>query len=401
MIPPDPFKWYVERLSALIKTPSEGAAPQIDAGSPFSAQGFHDLACELFTLQRQHNAAYAAFCASRRVLGESITDWRTIPAIPAVGFKELDLSSLPPSERICTFHSSGTTEHRPSRHAHSRRSLALYEASLLAWFKPHLATDLSTPSQHSHPLIINLTPPSKAAPHSSLAHMLSCVSEHVAPQSHHFTGIADPEVGWTIDADRFVRVIEGNCDSHSPVWLLGTAFNFVHLLDEIERRGLQLQLPEGSRVMETGGYKGRSRSLEKAELHTWISSRFGIPKDFIRCEYGMSELSSQAYDGGIPVSHQGTVPSAAPRVFRWPPWARCLLISPETGREVADGEIGLIRVIDLANAYSVMAVQTEDLGRRCGDGFELVGRAPNAEQRGCSLLSLNTLPASGTTNLTR
>jgi hypothetical protein len=64
------------------------------------------------------------------------------------------------------------------------------------------------------------------------------------------------------------------------------------------------------------------------------------------------------------------------------------IISPETGLEVADGETGLIRVFDLANVFSVMAIQTEDLGVRRGDGFELIGRAPLAEARGCSLMTM-------------
>jgi hypothetical protein len=75
-------------------------------------------------------------------------------------------------------------------------------------------------------------------------------------------------------------------------------------------------------------------------------------------------------------------------VFHFPPWARAQVISPETGREVADGETGLIRIFDLANVYSVMAVQTEDLGIRRGDGFELLGRAVLAEPRGCSLMAV-------------
>jgi hypothetical protein len=54
---------------------------------------------------------------------------------------------------------------------------------------------------------------------------------------------------------------------------------------------------------------------------------------------------------------------------------------------VAQGETGLIRVFDLANVYSVMAIQTEDLGIRSGDGFELLGRAVMSEPRGCSLMA--------------
>jgi hypothetical protein len=74
-------------------------------------------------------------------------------------------------------------------------------------------------------------------------------------------------------------------------------------------------------------------------------------------------------------------------VFQFPAWVRCQIVSPETGKEVKEGETGLIRVFDLANVYSVMAIQTEDLGIKRGTGFELVGRASFSEPRGCSLMA--------------
>jgi hypothetical protein len=104
-----------------------------------------------------------------------------------------------------------------------------------------------------------------------------------------------------------------------------------------------------------------------------IRSSLGVSA--IVTEYGMCELSSQAY-----ANEDG--------VFQFPPWARVQIVSPENGREVKDGETGLIRVFDLANVWSVLAVQTEDLGVRRGHGFELLGRASGAEARGCSLMSL-------------
>ena len=125
--------------------------------------------------------------------------------------------------------------------------------------------------------------------------------------------------------------------------------------------------------METGGYKGRTRTVPKAQLRQMISKFLGVPTSHVLSEYGMSELSSQAYDG-------------AGGVFHFPPWARARIISPETGAEVGDGETGLLRVFDLANIGSVMAVQTEDLAVRRGDGFELLGRAASSEPRGCSLM---------------
>jgi hypothetical protein len=143
---------------------------------------------------------------------------------------------------------------------------------------------------------------------------------------------------------------------------------------------LKFNLPAGSRAMETGGYKNRSRELPKAELHSLIDGQLGISRDRIICEYGMSELSSQAYAMAGPAGQLD-------RCFHFPPWARAQIVSPETGREVGEGETGLIRIFDLANVFSVAAIQTEDLGIRRGDGFELVGRAQQAEPRGCSLMN--------------
>lgn len=138
--------------------------------------------------------------------------------------------------------------------------------------------------------------------------------------------------------------------------------------------------------METGGYKNRSRTMTKTELHALTTERLGVPPSHIICEYGMSELSSQAY--AVTNDTKTTYHSSlVTHHFQFPPWCRSQIISPETGREVADGETGLIRVFDLANVFSVMAIQTEDLAIRRGDGFELLGRAQLAEPRGCSLMT--------------
>jgi hypothetical protein len=146
----------------------------------------------------------------------------------------------------------------------------------------------------------------------------------------------------------------------------------------MEQRKCAMELPPGSRVMETGGYKGRSRAMAKEELHALIRERLGIADSHLICEYGMSELSSQAYDRVAGSNRQ--------RSFQFPPWARARIISPETGSEVAEAETGLIQILDLANARAVMAVMTEDIGVKRGDGFELVGRAALSEARGCSLM---------------
>jgi hypothetical protein len=286
--------------------------------------------------------------------------------VPTAAFKELELTSLTPEERTAVFHSSGTTEQKPSRHFHNDESLRVYEVSLWNWFKAHFGDARE---------MMFLTPSAEAAPHSSLVHMFEIVRQKFGLPKTNFTGNVASNGSWMVDFEATVQKLKQACDSGRPLTLLGTAFSFVHLVDYLAENQLRFQLPVSSRVMETGGYKNRSRMLPKAELHTLISKRLGISVEKIICEYGMSELSSQAYDSGTD------------RIFHFPAWARVQIISPETSLEVADGEAGIIRIFDLANVFSVAAIQTEDLGIRRGEGFELIGRAQLSEPRGCSLMT--------------
>jgi hypothetical protein len=129
--------------------------------------------------------------------------------------------------------------------------------------------------------------------------------------------------------------------------------------------------------METGGFKGRSRAVERTALYDGIAARLGIARDAIVAEYGMTELTSQWYDA--PATRGAGVRSKA-----GPPWLRALIVDAE-GREVAPGETGFLRHVDLANRSSVIAVQTEDRGYATPDGFVLLGRDMDAPLRGCSL----------------
>jgi hypothetical protein len=159
-----------------------------------------------------------------------------------------------------------------------------------------------------------------------------------------------------------------------PVCLAGTAFHFVNLIDG----GLRFQLPPGSCVMETGGFKGRSREVAKPELYRLIQRHLAVPPSRIFNEYGMTELSSQFYDQTLALGQ----PTHRKRMH---PWTRVTAIDPQTGTEAGPGQPGLLRIHDLANLWSVACLQTQDWGRVDGLEFEILGRAVGAEPRGCSL----------------
>ena len=351
--------------------PVRGPIDQPDpARSP--APDFNALALELFSLQFQHVEPYRRYCEHLGQTPDRVADWSAIPCIPAAGFKEFDLTSLPAQDRQTVFHSSGTTGHRPGRHYHSPASLELYEGSLLPWFARHLLPD------RPRMRILSLVPSASEAPNSSLAHMLTTVLRHHGTASSLSVGRVGTDGNWHLDLDQTLAELEAACTHSEPLLLAGTAFGFVYLLDALSKQRLRIALPAESRLMETGGYKGRSRALSKPELYSALTRTLGIPATHVVSEYGMSELSSQAYDR--------QVGELSARRFRFPPWCAGRVVSPETGLGAAPGEIGLLQVVDLANARSVLAVQTEDLAIARQDGFDYAGRAGAAEGRGCSLM---------------
>jgi predicted deacetylase len=367
------FDEFVPQLRVFMTRAQEAPGAEPDAE-------FNRLAAALFALQRDAVPIYGELCRKRKV--SAVADWRDIPALPTTAFKEYDVTSLPPAERTHVFHSSGTTQHRPSRHFHNAQSLAVYEESLRPWFRRHFLGPQSShgstgsrPAFRNNPQLIVLTPPPAEAPHSSLAHMFGTVRPEFGGAL--FTGRVNGEGAWALDLEQTMAALREAQSAGQPVALLGTAFSFVHLLDHCRAGQARCRLAAGSRALETGGYKGRGRAAPKGELRQMMTRWLGIPESHILGEYGMSELSSQAYDRVLPETGGG---------FRFPPWARAQVISPETGREAADGETGMVRVFDLANVRSALAVQTEDLAVRRGEGFELTGRAAGAAARGCSLL---------------
>ncbi len=439
---------FAARLRESILTLQWGARASVGSDPGACEVSFEALALELFALQFEHNGAYRRLCEARGARPAAVDRWTDIPAAPTSAFKEFELSCLPAAERTAVFHSSGTTGQKPSRHFHNAESLAVYEASLLAWFCANFKLPIA-----NRQLAI-LTPPPAQAPHSSLVHMFETIRRKGGGSGSAFVGRAARDGTWTLDMAAAVGRLRAASGSRQPLLMLGTAFSFVHLLDYLAEQALRFALPPDSCALETGGYKGRSRNLPKAALHALISERLGIAPGRIICEYGMSELGSQAYDVeiGAPVAEApgaaksgvsfpltpalslgereplgarvrefegpgvverrdvvlplpnaegrgegeqsarppiaSTPAIAAERPFHFPPWARVRIVSPETGGEVGEGETGLLRVFDLANVYSVMAIQTEDLGIRRGNGFVLAGRAVLAEPRGCSLMAV-------------
>jgi hypothetical protein len=309
---------------------------------------FGGLALRIHAFQRRWNLPYANYCARY----PEPRDWREIPAVPTGAFKEFALSVAAPEQVTKTFHTSGTTGEGFGRHAFL--STRIYEEAVCAgWSR------LGVPSC---PHLVFVPHPTNA-PHSSLAHMLAT-----------FESLTE-KTTWLIEPSGQLRedyfaVLERAAVGALPVGLFGTALAFLNVFEQLGAR--RIRLPPGSFAMETGGYKGSGREIPKEELYARFRDFLDLGPDAVFNEYGMTELSSQFYSRGLGRSHEGS------------PWLRAVVFDPETGAEVGVGEPGVLRLFDLANLGSVLAIETQDLAIRRESGFDLLGRDPGALPRGCS-----------------
>ncbi len=288
-------------------------------------------------------------------LGAELDDWRAAPLVPTELFREVDLCSLPVGKGDRIFRTSGTTQGK--RGFRRVPDLSLYRTAMAAPF-----IDSVLGGERSLLRWISLIPPDDVLPDSSLSFMVRELSEVLATETF---WIMEKD-GLRLDEAR-IALGEGKGLGDAPVVVLTTAFA---LADLLENARWFPRLPPGSVVMLTGGFKAKRSDLSEDELLTKLQSTFGVARENVFPEYGMTELTSQAY--GRPL-----VPTASLR-FR--------IVHPETGATLGPGEVGLVGCFDLLNLDHVSAILTSDLGAIDDAGhLTLHGRQPGAVPRGCSL----------------
>jgi hypothetical protein len=325
-----------------------------------AAEPFDALAVDLARFQARHVAGYARLCAARGVDPERIRSAGEAPAVPTDAFKVATVFAFPSDQARVTFRTSGTTI--GARGAHPMRITSTYDAAALAFGRAMLAPDIEPPV----PVLV-VGPSPRDAPDSSLAHMCTTLAQAWGDGAWF---LRDGE----LDVEGLRRRV-AELDVRRPAVVFGTSLALAHLID-LEA---SLPLPAGSRVMQTGGFKGRAREVDAAELRRSVARLFAVDGRHVVSEYGMTELSSQFWEGTLSRS------ATPPGVYLGPPWARVVPVHPETLEPVPDGEVGIARIEDLANVDSAFAVLAADLVRRVNGGFELLGRAPGAAPRGCSI----------------
>ncbi len=308
---------------------------------------FNQYCAQLYDYQYKNNLVYRDWVNLIRPSQYFEKIPQSIPSLPIAFFKDKEvITGKFKPEKI--FESSGTTGIQTS--SHLVKSIGLYEQSFEKAFKLFYG-DID------EWCVLALLPAYLERENSSLVYMAQKMIDTCGHPKSGFYLYNFEELNTTL------KQLEAQ---GQQTLLLGVTFA---LLDFSEQYPQQLK---HTKVMETGGMKGRGKELTKRELHGILKDRFGIDK--INAEYGMTELMSQAY-------------SCGDGKYICPPWMKVLVRSEDDPLLISTFGTGILQIIDLANMNSCSFIATDDIGIVYEDGsFEVLGRLDNADLRGCSLL---------------
>jgi hypothetical protein len=271
-----------------------------------------------------------------------------VPFLPIGSFRNFHM--FQGESAHTTFLSSGSTNDSRARHSFSEQGLMHYQKATAAGFRAFLASMNVSPDA----MILSLVPTTLEWPQSSLAAMIEMFKQEALNVVYF-----DP-VKELVVADDVV--------------IFGTSIHHIQMRANSAFSGKNVT------VIDTGGTKGRTRNYTLGEVHDIIRSTYANAASCkIVSEYGMCELSNQAWSLNAP--HDGwfkTNPELTPVIVDLD--RRCVIEE--------DDRVGFLAFVDEGNQESFMAIITEDLALMRSDlpgCFKLIGRAPDASQKGCSL----------------
>lgn len=192
------------------------------------------------------------------------------------------------------------------------------------------------------------------------------------------------------DVEGIQEYVKG-LDADKPVVVFGfTYILYQHVLQSIEKAGVNIQLPKGSKIIHIGGWKKlESEKISKDLFNEKLSKCFGIsPADVIDI-YGFTEQMGLNYpDCRCGCKHESS-------------YVKVLVRDIVTNEVLPAGKEGKLEfVTPVPHSYPGNAVLTDDLGviidepcpcGRSGKRFKILGRLKKAEIRGCGDILSNKL----------
>lgn len=269
------------------------------------------------------------------------------------------------------FRTSGTSGRAQGVAEYSKAGLELMQLSIAANARRHLFRGLDRPA------VIRLVPSREAAPEVVMAWGMDYLAETFGDPETSVCAIGPRGLDLAILGDAIDRAMA----QHRPVVLIGGSFLFVHLCDALRAARKSWVLPAGSRMLDAGGFKGRSRELDVDTLRAGVEETFGIPAEGCTNLFGMTELASQLYDRPGKDVARGPKGQRAKASL---PFIQVRVRDPYSWAIASSGP-GVVEIVDLCIVDRPCVILTGDGGIASPDGVAITGRIVASEARGCAL----------------
>jgi len=295
---------------------------------------------------------------------ETMDDLIKLPFIPTLYFKHHTLFSMPERKMLIKVTSSGTS---------GKKSLIGFDAhSLLRGLdmvirvgKYHRLWSLR-PARYVvfgyEPSRVNKTGISKTSFGFTL----------FAPALSRTYALKKTKSGYQLDFESIKKTLEKCAESKTPLRTIGFPAYTYFLLKELKDSGIRLQMPKGSLITLSGGWKQfYSQKVEKEDFYALVMDVLGIDEKQVIEFFGA-------------VEHPILYTDCRYHHFHVPVYSRIIIRDPDTFNPVPDGRIGLINMLTpMVKSVPLLSVMTDDLGILhsekcpCGESsswLEIIGR---------------------------
>lgn len=312
---------------------------------------------------------------------QAVDDVYHIPHVIVSAFKERKILSLPESEIVRTFTSSGTGG-QVSQINWDAVSERRQEFTRRAIIKTYGLLD----ERETNYIVFNYDPEiagTRGAAYSDLKYT------EFAPRKGLFWAIVAGEGGEPkFREDACVETLTAYEKEGRPLRLIGfPAFSYV-TLKHLDERGHSFHFPPESAIIVGGGWKLHTGIAVSFEEYAEVARRVvGIPHERIRDVYGMVEH-------GIPYI------TCEHNHFHVPIWSRACTVDPATLEVLPEGRVGLLKYVTpyIRSSPSISVLST-DLGEvhggcacgRPGRYLVIKGRGGVQKYAGCAISAAQLL----------
>ncbi len=325
----------------------------------------------LWQLTQHHRQACVAYDRVLEARGEQQTAGalEDLPMLPVRLFKHERLSSIAPEQVFRTLSSSGTSGQAPSIIVLDKTTAQRQTQALVRILQDFIGKARQPMLLIDHPGVLR----QREAFSARGAGLLGLMNFGRSP-------VYALREDMSLDEASVREFAEAH--SGAPVLLFGfTYMVWQHFVLALRARGLRLALPAGV-LLHSGGWKKlQAEAVGNAEFRQAVADATGITR--VLNFYGMAEQVGSVFVE----CERGHLHA--------PSFADVLVRDPVTLVPLPAGASGLLQVLScLPHSYPGHSLLTEDLGTwlgedncpcgRLGRYFQVHGRLPKAELRGCS-----------------